>query len=232
MTEPDGDDSRRFLPFELNGESTAYMTMDSDKCGIALNLKDPDALDVLRKLQACARQKVDTSLFDAAVVQTYSQSAIAFAAGEKPDSIGSEHPDNASFQSFRTSDGWINVGSASQRNWPRFLDVIDALELDAQARFSSNLEQEQNLPAGPVNGILQMHEDPQVKAPDKVVAVGHAGAGTVRTPAKFSRNLNMAAHSRKPFSPTPLRTHHKRNIDHEVYARTRPEPNCQLSRVA
>lgn len=50
VEKPDGDDSRRFLPPDINGESAAYMMMNRNKRGIALNLKDPDAIEVLRKL--------------------------------------------------------------------------------------------------------------------------------------------------------------------------------------
>ena len=48
VEKPDGDDSRRFLPPDINGESAAYLMMNRNKRGIALNLKDPDAIDVLR----------------------------------------------------------------------------------------------------------------------------------------------------------------------------------------
>lgn len=321
VEKPTGDDSRRFVPPEIEGESAAYMMMNRNKRGISLNLKDPAAVDILRKMLAGADvvienyrkgtmeklglsyeelaranprliyceisgfgrtgpyadrggfdliaqgmsglmsitgegpgrppvkvaapisdinagilgamgvsaaysnmlqtglgQKVDTSLFEAAITQTYWQSAIAFATGDKPEPLGSAHPLNAPYQAFQTSDGWINIGAANQSNWLRFLDVIEAPELDADARFSSNAQRARNLPAlieilntylardstqnwlirmeaaqlpaGPVNDILQMHTDPQALARDMIVEVDHAVAGPVKTighPVKFSR---------------------------------------------
>lgn len=312
VEKPTGDDSRRFVPPDINGEAAAYMMMNRNKRGIALNLKDPDAVAILRKLLADADvvienyrkgtmaklglsyeelakanprliyceisgfgrtgpyadrggfdliaqgmsglmsitgegpnrppvkvaapisdinsgilaamgisaayanmlktglgQKVDTSLFEAAIVQTYWQSAIAFATGDKPEPLGSAHPLNAPYQSFQTSDGWINVGAANQSNWLRFLDVIGAPELDADPRFSCNVARTGNLPAlvdilngylskdttqnwldrmeaahlpaGPVNDILQMHADPQVHAREMILDVEHPTAGTVKT---------------------------------------------------
>lgn len=312
VEKPNGDDTRRFVPPKINGEAAAYMMMNRNKRGIALNLKDPAAVEVLRKLLAEADvvienyrkgameklglsyedlakinprliyceisgfgrtgpyaerggfdliaqgmsglmsitgegpgrppvkvaapisdinagiiaamgvsaayanmlqtglgQKVDTSLFEAAIVQTYWQSAIAFATGNKPDPLGSAHPLNAPYQAFQTSDGWINVGAANQSNWLRFLDVISAPELDADPRFSSNATRIQNLPAlveilngymvqdtsenwlnrmeaarlpaGPVNDILQMHADPQARAREMIVEVDHDTAGKVET---------------------------------------------------
>ena len=150
-------------------------------------------------------QKVDTSLFEAAIVQTYWQSAIAFATGKSPPPLGSAHPLNAPYQSFETRDGWINVGAANQSNWLRFLDVIEAQHLDADPRFSSNLQRIHNLPAlveildgylrqdttenwlakmekaklpaGPVLDILEMHADPQAQARDMIVDYARAAAG-------------------------------------------------------
>jgi len=321
VEKPTGDDSRRFVPPDIGGEAAAYMMMNRNKRGIAINLKDPDGVEVLRRLldeadvvvenfrmgtmeklglsyedlaaanprliyceisgfgrtgpyaerggfdliaqgmsglmsitgegpgrppvkvaapisdinagilaamgisaayanmlQTGSGQKVDTSLFEAAIVQTYWQSAIAFATGDKPEPLGSAHPLNAPYQAFRTSDGWINVGAANQSNWLRFLDVIAAPELNSDPRFNSNAArienlpalidilngylaqdttenwlarmQEARLPAGPVNDILQMHQDPQAKARDMILDVDHATVGTVKTighPVKYSR---------------------------------------------
>lgn len=312
VEKPTGDDSRRFVPPEIGGEAAAYMMMNRNKRGIALNLKDPEALEVLRRLLAEADvvienyrkgtmeklglsyeelakvnprliyceisgfgrtgpyadrggfdliaqgmaglmsitgeapgrppvkvaapisdinagilaamgvsaayanvlqtglgQKVDTSLFEAAIVQTYWQSAIAFATGKKPEPLGSAHPLNAPYQAFQTSDGWINVGAANQSNWERFLGVIGAPELNDDARFASNADRIRNLPAlveilngylsqettetwldrmekaalpaGPVNDILQMHADPQARARDMIVELDHPTAGRIET---------------------------------------------------
>lgn len=311
VEKPDGDDSRRFLPPEINGESAAYMMMNRNKRGIALNLKDPDAIGVLRKLLESADvvvenyrhdtmerlglgyeslrernpklvycaisgfgrtgpyaerggfdliaqgmsglmsitgegpgrppvkpgapisditagflaamgcvaayshaqasgegQMVDTSLFEAGISLTYWQSAIAFATGEAPGALGSAHPLNAPYQSFRTRDGWINVGAANQRNWLRLLEVIDAPELEHEPRFATNLDRMNNLaalvpfleehlihrdtadwlermeaaglPAGPVMTINEMHEDPQAKARDMIIETRHPLAGPVK----------------------------------------------------
>jgi len=160
-------------------------------------------------LQTGKGQKVDTSLFEAAIVQTYWQSAIAFATGVKPEPLGSAHPLNAPYQAFRTSDGWINIGAANQSNWLRFLEVISAPELDEDPQFNSNAARIQNLPAlieilngylvrdttenwlarmekaqlpaGRVNDILQMHKDAQANARDMIVEVDHPSVGTVKT---------------------------------------------------
>ncbi len=360
VEKPTGDDSRRFTPPEIEGEAAAYMMMNRNKRGISLNLKDPDAVDVLRKLLADADvvvenyrkgtmeklglsyeelaaanprliyceisgfgrtgpyaerggfdliaqgmsglmsitgegpgrppvkvaapisdinagllgamgvsaayanmlqtgqgQKVDTSLFEAAITQTYWQSAIAFATGVKPEPLGSAHPLNAPYQAFRTSDGWINVGAANQANWLRFLDVIAAPGLDEDPRFNSNAGRIQNLPAlieilneymqkdtsanwlarmeaaqlpaGPVNDILQMHQDSQAIAREMIIDVDHVTAGTVKTighPVKYSKTPSKIDRA------APVLGQHSREVLAEIgYAPHRIEALVQSKAV-
>ena len=161
-----------------------------------------------RRLQTGEGQRVDTSLFEAGIVHTYWQSAIAMATGISPGPMGSAHPLNAPYQAFETADGWINVGAANQRNWERLANVIGAPELIADTRFQSNRHRMQNLaalgealapifkrrstedwlaalaaadvPAGPVLSISAMHRDPQALAREMVVDLEHPIAGATK----------------------------------------------------
>jgi crotonobetainyl-CoA:carnitine CoA-transferase CaiB-like acyl-CoA transferase len=312
VEKPTGDDTRRAVPPEIGGESASYMMVNRNKRGIVLNLKDPQAVDILkrmlatadvvlenyrkgtmerlglgyeelrranpaliyaeisgfgrtgpyaerggfdliaqgmsglmsitgegpgrppvklgppvsditagillamgisaayaRRLQTGEGQKVDTSLFEAAITHTYWQSAIALATGTSPGPMGSAHPLNAPYQAFQTADGWINIGAANQTNWERLVQLIGAPELNEDPRFSVNTGRMANLealteilnevfrqkstgewlelledggfPAGPVLSITEMHADPQTRARDMVVATDHPVAGQVET---------------------------------------------------
>ena len=161
------------------------------------------------RLKTGEGQWVETSLYEAALVQTYWQSAIALATGVAPKAMGSAHPLNAPYQAFETADGWIVVGGANQKNWqriaeaigapelvddPRFLNSADRmehlkeLEVELAARFRNLpaahwltvLEQE-GVPCGPVRDMLQALSDPQTIARDMVVEVPHARLGRVQT---------------------------------------------------
>jgi len=153
-------------------------------------------------------QLVDTSLFEAGIVHTYWQSAICFATGTPPGPMGSAHPLNGPYQAFPTTDGWINIGAANQRNWERLLEVLGAPELNQDPRFANNPARMANLkaledilnakfrtrssadwlaaleaagvPAGPVLNVAQMHADPQTQARHMVVEAQHPVAGPVR----------------------------------------------------
>jgi len=96
-------------------------------------------------------QMVDTSLFEAGIIQTYWHSAMCFATGRAPGPMGTAHPLNAPYQAFPTSDGWITVGAANQGNWLRLVEALGAPELrpalHEDPRFSTNADRMRNLAA-------------------------------------------------------------------------------------
>ena len=309
---PGGDDTRRFLPPDIGGESAAFMMANRNKRGIAVDLKQEAGRGVVRRLLAgadvaienyrrgtlermglsyeslksenpglilceisgfgrsgpyadrggfdliaqgmsglmsitgegpgrppvkigapvtditagilgamgvCAAfahrqrsgegQRVDTSLFEAGITQTYWQSAIALASGRSPGPLGSAHPLNAPYQAFETADGWITLGAANQPNWLRLLEVIEAPHLAQDPRFLDNESRVRNVtalaevlasifakrpsaewlerleaagvPAGPVSSIVEMQQDPQAVARGMVTTVPHGTLGDVPT---------------------------------------------------
>jgi crotonobetainyl-CoA:carnitine CoA-transferase CaiB-like acyl-CoA transferase len=153
-------------------------------------------------------QMVDTSLFEAAIIQTYWHSAMCFATGRAPGPMGTAHPLNAPYQAFPTSDGWITVGAANQGNWLRLVEALEAPDLRDDPRFATNADRMRNLdvltatltplfkrrnsaewlrrleqagvPAGPVLEVGQMHGDPQALAREMIVQTEHPTAGHVK----------------------------------------------------
>lgn len=161
-------------------------------------------------------QMVDTSLFEAGIVQTYWHSALAFSTGQAPEPLGSGHPLQAPYQAIRTKDGHITV-SAGGWMWGKFCELVDPC-LEHDPRFDTNEKRMENvkeleailnermavkttaewiaeleasgMPSGPINTIPQMHQDPQALARDMVVTQNHPIAGEVKTlglPVKFSK---------------------------------------------
>ena len=161
------------------------------------------------RLKTGEGQWVETSLFEAALVQTYWQAAIALATGVAPKAMGSAHPLNAPYQAFEASDKWIVVGGANQKHWLRTLEVLGASDLARDLRFASgadrmahlkeleaelsarfrtkpaahwlNALEEVGVPCGPVNNMLQALADPQTIAREMVTEVEHSSLGTVKT---------------------------------------------------
>jgi crotonobetainyl-CoA:carnitine CoA-transferase CaiB-like acyl-CoA transferase len=186
------------------------------KCGAPLSDITAGLLAAMGILAAYAHrlktgqgQWVETSLFEAALVQTYWQSAIALATGVAPKAMGSAHPLNAPYQAFEASDKWIVVGGANQKHWLRTLEVLGMPELARDPRFVTGADrmahlkeletelsagfrtqpaahwlgalEEAGVPCGPVNDMLQALADPQTIAREMVIEVEHASLGKVRT---------------------------------------------------
>jgi crotonobetainyl-CoA:carnitine CoA-transferase CaiB-like acyl-CoA transferase len=161
------------------------------------------------RLKTGQGQWVETSLFEAALVQTYWQSAIALATGVAPRAMGSAHPLNAPYQAFEASDGWIVVGGANRKQWQLMLEALDATELAADPRFVTGADRMTHLkeleaelsrrfrtkpaqywlnaldakgvPCGPVQDMLTALRDPQTIARQMVVEVEHSTVGPVKT---------------------------------------------------
>jgi crotonobetainyl-CoA:carnitine CoA-transferase CaiB-like acyl-CoA transferase len=161
------------------------------------------------RLKTGKGQWVETSLFEAALVQTYWQSTIALATGVAPRAMGSAHPLNAPYQAFEASDGWLVVGGANRKNWLLMLDALGAPELASDPRFVNGADRmahlkeleavlsgyfrkrtraqwlaaldEKGVPCGPVNDMLEALNDPQTLAREMVVDVEHATVGPVKT---------------------------------------------------
>ncbi|MYB07879.1 MAG: CoA transferase [Gemmatimonadetes bacterium] len=178
------------------------------------------AMGVVTALYARERtgegQRVDTSLYEAGIVQTFWQSAVALATGESPGPLGSAHPLAAPYEALPTADGWITVGGWNQVNWLRLVKVLGLEALAGDPRFVSNADRMANLdalrevlaqrlrtattdewlrlleaanvPAGPVSSILEMLRHPQTVAREMVVQVpeGDGTAATLGMPVKFS----------------------------------------------
>jgi crotonobetainyl-CoA:carnitine CoA-transferase CaiB-like acyl-CoA transferase len=161
------------------------------------------------RLKTGKGQWVETSLYEAALVQTYWQSTIALASNIAPRAMGSAHPLNAPYQAFEASDGWLVVGGANRKHWLLMLEALGATELASDPRFVNGSDrmahlkeleavlgqyfrkqtrahwlsalEEKGVPCGPVNNMLQALEDPQTLARDMVVEVEHSALGPVKT---------------------------------------------------
>ena len=303
-----GDDTRKFLPPDINGESAAFMMMNRNKKGLALNLKEQEGINIFKKMveqsdvvienfrkgtleklgigyedlkkinpkiilceisgygrtgpyadkggfdlvaqgmsglmsitgessdkppmkvgapltditagilgatgvlaalinrdKTGKGQRVDTSLYEAGIVHTYWQSAIAGATGKSPGPLGSAHPLTAPYQAFKTKDNWITIGASNQNNWMNLLNAIERVDLQEDDRFKDNnsrmknlealapilqeevlkktsnewikIFDEKGLPCGPINSITEMHNDPHTLDRKMVIEVDNKKAG-------------------------------------------------------
>jgi crotonobetainyl-CoA:carnitine CoA-transferase CaiB-like acyl-CoA transferase len=155
-----------------------------------------------------AGQKIDTSLLEAEVACLIPYGSDYLASGRVPGRWGNAHPNIVPYQMFKTRDGHMVVGAASEGNWQRLCQAIGMPELTDDARFAKNAQRvahreeligilqdvfrqrdtvdwlallnEAGLPCGPVNTIDRVFADAQVLHRKMLLEVEHPTAGTVR----------------------------------------------------
>ena len=152
-------------------------------------------------------QQVDTSLMEAGIAYTVWESSVYFADGDVPGPLGSAHRVSAPYQALRTSDGYLNIGAATQPTWEQLCRAIGAEELiddprfnlpgdrksrqdelaalleetfvtDTTANWLAMLE-EAGVVAGPIYNMDQVYKDPQVLARNMLVDIDDPDLGTI-----------------------------------------------------
>lgn len=153
-------------------------------------------------------QKIDTSLLEAAVACLINAGSNYLVEGKIPQRWGNAHPSIVPYQSFKTADGYLVVGVASEGIWRRFCEAIGKTKLADDPRFAKNqnrverreelirilsdiflsrdnrawlkLLNDAEVPCAPVQTIDQVFDAPQVLQRKMLVEVEHPTAGPVR----------------------------------------------------
>ena len=195
-----------------------------------------------RRNQTGRGQHVETSLFEAGLLTTFWQAAIALASGESPGPMGSAHPLSVPYEAFRTADGWITLGTPTQTNWDRLPGVLGMPELLDDARFVDNaarlehreilvdlvqrrLEQQStaewldalgaaSIPAGPVLSVGDALHHAQSYARDMLTNVEHPTAGQVPT---IGPPIKLSESPASVRGPAPLFGQHTREVLGEAH---------------
>ena len=153
-------------------------------------------------------QKIDTSLLEAEVACLINVGSNYLVEGNIPRRWGNAHPSIVPYQSFKTEDGYLVIGVASEGIWRRFCQAIGRAEWADDSRFEKNSNRVENrslligllaeiflsrstdewlkllnsaeVPCAPVQTVDQVFKAPQVLHREMLVQVEHPTAGTVR----------------------------------------------------
>ena len=153
-------------------------------------------------------QVVDASLLDAGLSFATLAAINYFADGKAPPRLGSGSSQNAPYQAFPTSDGFINVGTGNEELWRKFCAVLGIAHLVDDPRFRDNASRVKNqselareiepaikkrttkqcwelfteagIPSGPIYDIGEAVADPHVSARNMVLEYVHPEAGRVQ----------------------------------------------------
>ncbi len=134
---------------------------------------------------------VDTALVDSTVGVLANQALNYLVSGQVPQRIGNSHPNIVPYQEFPVADGHIIVATGNDNQYIKFCNVLGAPELATNPAYKDNVGrlkfryelvpklyaltskmtrkdlleklEAQGVPAGPINNLEQVFNDPQVK---------------------------------------------------------------------
>ena len=155
-----------------------------------------------------AGQKLETSLLEAEVACLINAGSNYLVGGVVPGRWGNAHPSIVPYQSFKSRDGYLVIGVASEGIWRRLCQAIGMPGLADDPRFARNPQRVEHrgelidilteiflqrdtaawmtllidagVPCAPVQTIDQVFHAPQVIAREMVVEIPHPTAGTLR----------------------------------------------------
>ena len=155
-------------------------------------------------------QYLELSLMECGIAALINAATGYLVGGEVQGRWGSAHPSLVPYQAFRARDGYLMVGAGNERLWKAFCEVLGAPEWAQDRRYGSNDRRvacradlvreiearlqarsrdewvsrfaQAGIPAGPINDLRQVFDDPQVRHREMAVEVDHPTAGRIRLP--------------------------------------------------
>ena len=174
---------------------------------------------LVKKSQTGKGEEVRTSLVDGLISFMGYMSANYLASGQLPKRTGNDHPILAPYGLFRAADGDVAIAPSSEEVYQRFLSVLDLTHLNNDPELATNelrmahrskvnaLVEEKirvkpkaywieklnkaGVPAGTVQNLKDVFQDPQVLHQQMVTEMEHPGHGKVKMtgfPIKMSNN--------------------------------------------
>ncbi len=194
-------------------------------------------LALLARQQTGRGQQVDIALLDCQVSLLTYQAGSYFATGVAPTRMGNRHPSIAPYETFRASDGYVNVGCGNDGIFQKFCRAARLDELASDPRFRTNADRVAHrhilsgiieplmlirtvaewvdllrplgIPAGPINTVAQALTHPQTLARGMVVELDHPRAGTIQL---TGNPIKLSETPGSINSPPPLLGQHTEEI--------------------
>jgi formyl-CoA transferase len=154
-------------------------------------------------------QLIDASMLGGQVALLSYQAGRYFATGSAPGRIGNRHASIAPYETFKTSDGFVNVAAANEPMWQRFCRALDLVPLLSEPLFASNPDRVANrealsaliearlselttieiisrlekaeVPVGPVYDLAQVFADPQAQHLEMTLPTPHPKVPDLKT---------------------------------------------------
>ena len=168
-------------------------------------------------------QHIDMALLDVAVSVTANQAMNYLTTGTPPERTGNYHPNLAPYQVFYCRDGHIIIATGNDGQYQRLCGLLNLAEMAEDPAFLKNSNrvanreqmiarlmavtrlrsksdllaacEAQNVPAGPINDLREVFDDPQVQARGMQIELD--GIPGVRSPIRMS-DANLSLHRPSP----------------------------------
>tara|TARA_A200000113_G_scaffold7897_1_gene8092 strand:+ start:420 stop:1589 length:1170 start_codon:yes stop_codon:yes gene_type:complete len=154
-------------------------------------------------------EHVDISMLDTQVSLLTYIATMHFLSGENPEPIGNQHMNHVPFNSYRTSDGFIQIGVVAEDFWPSLIEALDLKQLDIEENKvrSGRLKnrehidqavqevfitkttehwlktlQEHRVPCGPINTLSETFQDADLLKRNMIVEVLQDSGASVKMP--------------------------------------------------
>ncbi len=182
-------------------------------------------------------QWVQTSLLEAQIAMMDFQAARYLVEGSVPPQAGNDHPYQTPMGVYRTRDGAINLGVGGEEQWRSFCRAVGRAEWGTDSRYDSTekrferrpelrqmieerlsqadsadwlaVMEQHSVPAGPIYGVDEMFDDPQVRHLGIARPLAHPQLGAIRVvgqPVTLSRTPCAVT------EPTPAAGQHNEAI--------------------
>jgi crotonobetainyl-CoA:carnitine CoA-transferase CaiB-like acyl-CoA transferase len=156
-----------------------------------------------------AGEHVDISMLDTQVSLLTYMATMHFLSGENPEPIGNQHMNHVPFNSYATSDGFIQIGVVAEDFWPSLIEALDLRQLDTEENkirigrlknrenidqavqevFITNttehwlkILQEHRVPCGPINTLSETFQDADLLKRNMIVEVLQDSGASVKMP--------------------------------------------------
>lgn len=184
-------------------------------------------------------EQIDIAMFDLQVSLLHYHAQYYLASAERPEPVGSAHPNVVPYQAFETRDGYLVVALwGVDYLWPVFCEAIERPDLAHDDRFVTNnkrvehrevlipilqevlerrtaadwmaILEKRRIPAAPVHTIDQALALPQVEARHMLLKLKHPATGTP-LPA-LGNPVKLGGEAAEVVLPPPLLGHHTEEI--------------------
>jgi crotonobetainyl-CoA:carnitine CoA-transferase CaiB-like acyl-CoA transferase len=157
-------------------------------------------------------QHIDMALLDVATSIMANQAMNYLVSGKVPGLMGNAHPNLAPYAVFDCADGWIILATGNDAQYQRLCIILGLDDMARAPQFLTNADrianreemtaritqatlrwskadllqacEDQGVPAGPINDLAEVFDDPQVQARGMKIAPG--GLPGIRSPMTFS----------------------------------------------